>query len=84
VRPRRRRISGTVYPIIMPLLEPVPFCGQGFGHNEPSVRGHRQGDVGIPGPPVPDLVLIETGGVLGLLEKFLDGPAGAGNGGQVE
>jgi hypothetical protein len=31
-----------------------------------------------------DLILIQAGGVLGLLEAFLDGSAGAGDPGQVQ
>jgi hypothetical protein len=40
--------------------------------------------VGVPGSPVADLVLVETGLVLGLLEAFLDRPAAAGDAGEVE
>jgi crotonobetainyl-CoA hydratase len=39
------------------------------------VGEHRQGDVGVPRSPGSDLVVIEPGFVLGLLEAFLDPPA---------
>lgn len=61
-----------------------PFCGKGFGGGEPGVGGHGEGDVGVPGPPVADLVVVEAGFLLGPLEAFLDGPAAAGDAGQVD
>jgi hypothetical protein len=48
------------------------------------VGEHRQGDVGIPGAPGPDLVVIQPGFVLGLLETLLDAPPGPGDPGQVQ
>ncbi len=56
----------------------------GSGDGEPGVGQHRQGDVGIPRPPRADLVVIQPGFVVGLLETFLDTPAGAGDPGQVQ
>lgn len=44
---------------------------------------HRQGDVGIPRSPGPDLVVVQPGLVLGLLEAFLASPTGSGDLGQI-
>lgn len=32
-------------------LAPVPLLRPGRGDGEPGQRGHRQGNVGVPGPP---------------------------------
>lgn len=44
---------------------------------------HRQGDVGVPGSPGADLVVVQAGFVLGLLEAFFDAPACSGGPGEV-
>ena len=46
---------------------------------EPGEGEHGQGDVGVPGPLGADLVLVQAGLVLGLLEAFLDPPARPGD-----
>jgi hypothetical protein len=43
------------------------------------LREHRQGDVGVPGATGADLVMVEPGFVLGLLECLFDTPAGSGD-----
>jgi hypothetical protein len=51
----------------------------GAGDGEPAGGEHGQGDVGVPGSPAADLVVVEPGFVLGGLEAFLDSPAGPGD-----
>lgn len=68
---------------LRPVLR-VPLCGNGFRGGEVGQCEHRQGDVGVPGPIVADLVVVEPGLVLGLLERFLYMPAGSGGPGQVD
>jgi len=78
-----RRISGKVYPIMPGSLMPTPFYRHGPAGRQPGQGEHGQGDVGIPGPPGADLVVIQPGLTLGLLEAFLYMPAAPGDPGQV-
>ena len=55
-----------------------------FDRGQSGQGEHGQGDVGVPAPVAADLVVIQTGLVLGLLEAFLDVPARPGGPGQVE
>jgi len=55
-----------------------------FDRGQSGQGEHGQGDVGVPGPVAADLVVVQTGLVLGLLEAFLDVPARPGGPGQVE
>ena len=47
------------------------------------MREHRQRDVAVPAVVAPDLVLVQADLALGGLEGLLDGPAGAGDAGQL-
>jgi hypothetical protein len=51
----------------------------GAGNGEVGQREHREGDVGIPRPPGPDLVVIQPGLVLRGLEALLDRPPRPGH-----
>jgi hypothetical protein len=53
------------------------------GDSEPGQGERRQGEVGVPGRPGADLVVVQPGLALGLLEAFLDAPAAAGDPGQA-
>jgi hypothetical protein len=56
-------------------LVPIPFFGLGPAGGQPGQGEHGQGDVGVPGPPAADLVLIEPGLVFGLLEVLFSRPS---------
>lgn len=45
---------------------------------------HRQGDMGVPGSIAADLVAVEAGFVLGLLERFFHMPTGSRGPGEVD
>ena len=64
-------------------LVPIPFLGLGPAGRQPGQGKHGQGDVGIPGPPGADLVVIQPGLVFRLLEALLDMPPAARDPGQV-
>ena len=49
-------------------------AGGGAGSGEVGRGGHGQGDVGVPGPVVADLVLIEAGLILRCLEALVTRP----------
>ena len=57
----------------------LPVVVWSAGGGEVGGGEHGQGDVGVPGPVVADLVLVEPGLVLGRLEAFLDRPPGPGD-----
>jgi hypothetical protein len=62
---------------------PTLFFCLGLAGGEPGQGEHGQGDVGVPGPPGADLVLVEPRLALRLLDAFLDMPAAARGPGQV-
>jgi hypothetical protein len=59
----------------IPLFVPGLFAGTGGG--EIGRGEHRKGDVGVPGPPGSDLVVVESGFVFRGLEALLDRPPGS-------
>jgi|SRR5450755_744109 hypothetical protein len=62
---------------------PVPLLRRGLCWREPGQGEHGQGDVGVPGTPGADLVVVQPGLALGLLEALLDVPAAARDRGQA-
>lgn len=52
-------------------LVPIPFYRLGPAGRQPGQGEHGQGDVGVPGQPGPDLVVIQPGLALGLMETLL-------------
>ena len=55
-------------------LVPTPFYRGGPAGREPGQGEHGQGDVGVPGPPGADLVVIQPGLALSLLETLFNPP----------
>jgi hypothetical protein len=55
---------------------PTPFYGLGPAGGEPGQGEHGQGDAGVPGPPGADLVVIQPGLALSLLEALFAPPPG--------
>jgi hypothetical protein len=56
-----------------------PFYGLGPAGGEPGQGEHGQGDVGVPGPPGADLVVIQPGLALSPLEALFDMPRDQGS-----